>query len=932
MTQRVGAVAAIAAIATFGALAAAGCTDLPDIPEGVCGNRVLDPGEDCDGASAFDGATCGAVAAGSAGDNACHYTCDLTACPAGWGCGIDRRCRAPGGLFEPVAEATFPVLDFAAGDVDGDGLNDLIGNTATTIAVLYGTDTGELPTGVDVSTRTPTGPITFASFDAGGTLDAVVPVDAGLFTLLGQADRSLLPFAYAPFEIPQGGTLKAISVEAEADADAELAIIGGARLQLFDDDTTAVDLPLDRASPPVRHRAEQIPGRIPVARLGASVIDGVPDNEQDPTTEFALSFSDDNRVFVYTTVDTSPETPGGVAFPAPEVVFLNAADVAGTCVGPDCIDSVQLGVDFGDVDGDGDLDLLISGRKDGAGGGTRQVTLVALNDGSAVGGFFPDAAEVDTLIPTLGDGPIGDQLWPIEVADLGGDSRADYVFPSFIAITAEGSDGSHIQPVAIALGGAWTEALAIDVNADGRPDVVTSVEGDDGIDVYINTGALLFNQFRVDTADPVAGIRGGDFDGDLVGDLALIEKPAGEDADRVSVVFGAAFGAPSQPVSMGSFDRITVLESTFLFLGFEALDLISDLVVISDSVDDQGTPSRAAALLQGSSARRMLSPFTLQTGPDAEADRPVAAVVGQFSRPSDGTPDIMAVGQYSIPQPTGQDELRSRLYKIPGKNGDGNLDTAGQQVLELPPYEEFDASCAAIVAGDIDPGGADGIDEVVAIDGLDRCFGGSFSPSSRLIIGRVGDGIGSELIQLGTEYSNVRSVRLADLDGDGDNDLVALFVGAFRDRLQDGIKPAVVVFWNDAGAFADDSGQPREVTIVPADANQLFHDFDLVIADNTGLPQLAVLTTTLVGSSGDGVSDATALAALDPTDKRHFGPWRQVADGSDGRMAVADLNGDGLEDLAIMTGLSVIVWLQVEAPPRGGGLVGIDQLAAPEVQ
>ena len=72
-------------------LSAIACTAVPTIEAGICGNGVLDPGEDCD--SSFDlsgNASCAAPDEALA----CHYTCDGDSeCPQNWSCGQDSQCR-----------------------------------------------------------------------------------------------------------------------------------------------------------------------------------------------------------------------------------------------------------------------------------------------------------------------------------------------------------------------------------------------------------------------------------------------------------------------------------------------------------------------------------------------------------------------------------------------------------------------------------------------------------------------------------------------------------------------------------------------------------------------------------------------------------------------------------------------------------------------
>ena len=80
-----------------------GCTDFTDVARNVCGNGLLEPGEDCDN----DAANC----------VRCAVTCDLPSdCPSGaYACGVDGFCHAPGGqLADPTAPVTFQADDFLA--------------------------------------------------------------------------------------------------------------------------------------------------------------------------------------------------------------------------------------------------------------------------------------------------------------------------------------------------------------------------------------------------------------------------------------------------------------------------------------------------------------------------------------------------------------------------------------------------------------------------------------------------------------------------------------------------------------------------------------------------------------------------------------------------------------------------------------------------
>ena len=88
----------IAALAGVG-----GCQSLPDIEPGLCGNQVLDAGEDCD-TNVEAGRACGTSDAA-----ACRFVWAGTAeCPPGFAWGLDGICRNPTLEWEDIASISLP--------------------------------------------------------------------------------------------------------------------------------------------------------------------------------------------------------------------------------------------------------------------------------------------------------------------------------------------------------------------------------------------------------------------------------------------------------------------------------------------------------------------------------------------------------------------------------------------------------------------------------------------------------------------------------------------------------------------------------------------------------------------------------------------------------------------------------------------------------
>jgi hypothetical protein len=80
------------------AMGAGACADLEPIDAGICGNLIIEPGEDCDGDDALG------VCRSPFAQGACHYDCTQTACPTGLVCGTGRICLPEGICGNGVVE------------------------------------------------------------------------------------------------------------------------------------------------------------------------------------------------------------------------------------------------------------------------------------------------------------------------------------------------------------------------------------------------------------------------------------------------------------------------------------------------------------------------------------------------------------------------------------------------------------------------------------------------------------------------------------------------------------------------------------------------------------------------------------------------------------------------------------------------------------
>lgn len=857
-------------------VALASCTGFDAVQRNVCGNGLIEPGEDCDS----NAASCVRCAVACSRSSECP-TPDYT-------CGNDSLCHAPGGaLGPPVQVGSFLVDDFAITDIDHDGAGDVLGFSKTSIFVRHGDAGGRLARSETRFTPSQSGPPALGDLDDDGALDVTLATPDGLVTYTS-AFGELSPLdVQSTIASATGAPLDLRTLFRIAPLTIGVLVADHGQLYLGAVDFLAPDHPVIQA--PCAARI----GAVDPASWSPASLDVYPvSRETDVATDVVVAMTlgaaagarlcvieihKDNLLAAAVMTDI---TPPGAATPAKRTLLA-------------------------DLDGNTD----------------RCPGLVNIDGGATALRSWGGQLAGARCVLKAAASPAGDLLPPITAASPGaaviGRIPVDPVVPFVVSDALVLSDGVYALVPGLASYQALyrtTRRLAhvasADLDGDGAIDAVLSAQGDADLDILIRSiSPPGFQLLRLDTASEAGTLTLGDYDGNGIADIAYTEAVGSH--QRLMISYGTA-DRPLAPIEVGEFPSTAGITRVQLPDSIDPLSLAADLAVLH-------APSSGGVatltLLHGSPNRTMMPYFDPRPAAAREAGGVFrGTVIGRFAEAGPAHRGIVAV----VPTAT---SAAVQAFRIAGTGTAlDSTPAAGAAVGGV-------VECGGGASADICVGNAALFawprsptqDVVLAVDRQVAPHAGLFDPAATPITVTQLPALTAKI----PPNSSLVALHTADLDGDGANELVAAFApGAAADRGAilvcqvtggipascDDVVPAIIAAWPATHACSD--AAPGQLgyrdRLIPASPGR-----DLVV-----LCQDSGSTLYRVRRGPDGL-------AIEPL---------VHASSSLTAIRIGDVTGDGVADVVGLDGVvgarSLVVYPQCSsrelercrpAPGTGGG-------------
>jgi len=730
------------------ALLVVGCADLETFSQ-PCGNFEIDEGEDCDeGAEPTE--RC----------NSCRLVCDsVRTCHgfADYSCGVDGYCRAPSGrLASTFTELATLAKTFAITDIDRDLYADVISVSGTSLTVNYGDALGGLS--FQVSTLIPSvfGEPIFTDIDGDQTTDVVVPTADGI-AAYSSPYSVLSPHSFV------------LGLDPDVCPLSEKLL--GQPFHVFSLDDNHVAVLISRAV---------------TNKLGVAVINT---NDRDICADpgsarqvcdifvgdLGMGLSSD-KMFGFSIYDTARSGVSGKV-----IAVTSNLPGGGACV-----------IDFTRTDPATDFTITTLFEKNSV---TKQAVLADIEGqgcpslidaaSSPMGARQFKASGVPGTCTLAGSSsnftlPIGQfAVGAVRIDQVGG-TLSPYARDALVTtdgIFAIRTGGIGLTSLLYTSDRPLTAATSADIDADGDLDIIAISQGAEDLDVIQRVPGDNFLRLRLDTVGAVTMFAASDFDGNGIADVAYTELFV--DSQRLSIAYGTR-DRPLAPVDAGAFANIVGLVPIQTKDSTDPHKVVDDLIVLDIVDPTQVTP--VMTLLHGSPQRTMQSFFDPRGVNANTVFMGVAA--GQFFPTSTGEHyiDLVAIDGSRYGSSTvwplagtsyGAFSYTSSIVFTPKL---GSCRTPPTDLGLAAPAPDFCTDSASYVtwSRDNDNDIVIGVDhgsagrKMVVFDPLDPGTQTS-APTSTLVVEMF------PFDQATLATLEVRSMRPADLDGDGHRELIISF-------------------------------------------------------------------------------------------------------------------------------------------------------------
>lgn len=499
-------------------------------------------------------------------------------------------------------------------------------------------------------------------------------------------------------------------------------------------------------------------------------------------------------------------------------------------------------VAIGDVDGDGDNDIVVVNTRDGA----LDDASVLLNNG--------DATFAAPQPYTTGDGTVD-----VALGDIDGDGDLDIAtadsFSDTVTVLRNNGNGTFAPRVTFSVGEAPRGVALGDTDGDGDLDIVVANAFADSIGVLVNNGSGSFGGYAEFAAgDQPRRVALGDMDGD--GDLDAVT--ANEVSDDITLMKNDGSGVFAAPLSSLSGDRPRDITLA---------DMNTDGAL--DAITANEISNTASVLLNSGTGSfgsiQMVSEFL---------NEPIAVATGDIN--VDGQPDLLVANLRLSPTTSG-----------------GNI-VVHQFGCPNPPVKFCDSYdyqlnsgiglITSIVSPDVN---ADGLPDVVLLGRVNVSGSAAISVALNNADGTFGEGLVATANASGFSF-NSDFIFESDFNGDGFDDV------GYSDSATGSGGTVSILLSNGDGTFPDAAPQFTFQATMCATQGIVTTDFngdgvqDLAAADCfANSPGQGDISIHL--GNGDGTFQTPLLAEFD-----------FFIDSTGGqRMVSADFNGDGHADLAV---------------------------------